>query len=175
MTAAAATSQRPGARLPLRPNRGIAGQRQLTLWRTNLHEALNGNARYRWGQSNITEKDSVRYDIGWWRARWKRTRVQGATINGGGIVADYPSKYPMQGGANFLGDRDLYGELAKAAHDDGLAVAARMDSNRTSEVFLARRIPTGSPEIPAAIRIARRISTTGVSTGRITTSISPLF
>jgi len=102
----------------------------------------------------------VRYDLGWWREFWKRTRVQGATINGGGIVADYPSKYPLQGGADFLGDRDLYGELAKAAHDDGLAVAARMDSNRTAAVFLGR-IPTGSPETPAAIRIARRINTTG--------------
>jgi hypothetical protein len=34
-----------------------------------------------------------------------------------------------------LGDRDLYGELAKAAHDDGLTVVARMDSNRTHEDF----------------------------------------
>ena len=36
----------------------------------------------------------------------------------------------------FLGDRDLYGELAKAAHEDGLAVLARMDSNRTARGFL---------------------------------------
>ena len=34
-----------------------------------------------------------------------------------------------------MGDRDLYGELAKAAHDDGLTVFARMDSNRTHEAF----------------------------------------
>jgi hypothetical protein len=90
---------------------------------------------YRWGQTNITEKDPVRYDIPWWRAFWKRTRVQGVIINAGGIVAYYPSKYPLQHRAEFLGDRDLYGDLAKAAHDDGLTVVARMDSNRTAEDF----------------------------------------
>ena len=90
---------------------------------------------YRWGQTNITEKDPVRYDIPWWREFWKRTRVQGVIINAGGIVAYYPSKYPLQHRAEFLGDRDLYGDLAKAAHDDGLTVVARMDSNRTTEDF----------------------------------------
>ena len=34
-----------------------------------------------------------------------------------------------------MGERDLYGELARAAHEDGLAVLARMDSNRTGEDF----------------------------------------
>src|SRR5438309_8521398 len=84
----------------------------------------------RWGQTNITEKDPVRYDIPWWRAFWKRTETQGVIINAGGIVAYYPSKFPLQHRAEFLEGRDLYGELAKAAHDDGLAVIARMDSNR---------------------------------------------
>ena len=37
--------------------------------------------------------------------------------------------------ARFLNGRDLYGDLAKAAHDDGLFVMARMDSNRTAEDF----------------------------------------
>ncbi|HVW83169.1 MAG TPA: hypothetical protein VHB50_00735, partial [Bryobacteraceae bacterium] len=89
----------------------------------------------RWGQTNITEKDPVRYDIAWWREFWKRTQTEGVIINAGGIVAYYPSKYPLQHRAEFLGNRDLYGELAKAAHEDGLAVVARMDSNRTSEDF----------------------------------------
>jgi hypothetical protein len=88
-----------------------------------------------WGQTNITEKDPDRYDIPFWRAFWKRTQVQGVIINAGGIVAYYPSKFPLQHRAEFLGGRDLYGELAQAAHDDGLTVIARMDSNRTSEDF----------------------------------------
>jgi len=90
---------------------------------------------YRWGQTNITEKDPIRYDIGWWRGYWKRTRVQAIIVNAGGIVAYYPSRFPLHHRAEFLDGRDLFGELTKAAHDDGLWVMARMDSNRTAEDF----------------------------------------
>jgi hypothetical protein len=90
---------------------------------------------YLWGQTNITEKDPVRYDIPWWREQWKRTHIQAVIINAGGIVAYYPSKFPLLHRAEFLGDRDLFGELTKAAHDDGLFVMARMDSNRAHEDF----------------------------------------
>jgi len=90
---------------------------------------------YRWGQTNITEKDPVHYDIAWWREQWKRTEVQAVIINAGGIVAYYPSRFPLHHQAEFLGGRDLFGELTKAAHDDGLFVMARMDSNRTAEDF----------------------------------------
>ncbi len=89
----------------------------------------------RWGQTNISEKDPVQYDLKWWRTYWKRTRIQGVIINAGGIVAYYPSALPLQYRAQFLKDRDLYGEVAKAAHDDGLVVLARMDSNRVHEDF----------------------------------------
>jgi Beta-galactosidase len=89
----------------------------------------------RWGQTNITEKDPERYDVAWWREYWKKTHIQGVIINAGGIVAYYPSKFPMHHRAEFLGDRDLYGELAKLAHQDGLVVLARMDSNRAGEDF----------------------------------------
>ncbi len=37
--------------------------------------------------------------------------------------------------AEFLNGRDLFGELTKAAHKDGIFVMARMDSNRTAEDF----------------------------------------
>src|SRR5690348_5438856 len=73
----------------------------------------------RWGQTNITEIDPARYDIPWWRGYWKRTQVQGVIINGGGIVAYYPSKFPLQYRPPALGERDLYGDLCKAAHEDG--------------------------------------------------------
>lgn len=89
----------------------------------------------RWGQTNITEIDPTRYDIAWWRQHWKRTEVQGVIVNAGGIFAYYPSKFPLHYRPQWLGDRDLYGELAQAAHEDGLAVLARMDSNRATEEF----------------------------------------
>src|SRR5713101_6258326 len=34
----------------------------------------------RWGQTNITERDPIQYDIGWWRQHWQRTQIQGVII-----------------------------------------------------------------------------------------------
>jgi hypothetical protein len=89
----------------------------------------------RWGQTNLTEIDPGRIDIDWWRAHWQRTRIQGVVINAGGIVAYYPTRVPFHRLARELGDRDLFGELARAARQDGLAVFARMDSNRADDAF----------------------------------------
>ena len=89
----------------------------------------------RWGQINITEKDPAQYDIGWWRKFWKQTQTEGVVVNAGGIVAYYPTKIPLHRKAEFLGGRDLFGELSKAAKEDGLVVFARMDSNRAHEEF----------------------------------------
>ena len=89
----------------------------------------------RWGQINITEKDPVQYDISWWRSFWKETGTKGVVINAGGIVAYYPTRIPLHRQAQYLGGRDLFGELSRAAHDDGLVVFARMDSNRAHQEF----------------------------------------
>jgi hypothetical protein len=89
----------------------------------------------RWGQVNITEKDPLSYDIAWWRKHWKRTETQGIVINAGGIVAYYPSRIPLHRKAEYLGSKDLFGSLCHAAHEDGLAVFARMDSSRAHEEF----------------------------------------
>lgn len=90
---------------------------------------------YRWGQTNLTEIDPTRYDAIFWREQWRRTCIQGVIVNAGGIVAYYPSKYPLQHRALTLGDRDLYGEIVKDAREHGLAVLARMDSNRADAAF----------------------------------------
>ena len=87
-------------------------------------------------QTNIAEIDATRYDIPWWREHWKRTHTQGVVVNAGGLVAFYPTKIPFHRTAQFLGDRDLFGELAKAAHDDGIVVFARMDSNGAGDDVL---------------------------------------
>jgi hypothetical protein len=87
----------------------------------------------RWGQTNITEIDPTRYDVAWWRKYWKRTDTQGVIINAGGIVAYYPSRVPLHRQAQHLAGRDLFGELCRAAHEEDLAVLARMDSNRAHE------------------------------------------
>jgi hypothetical protein len=87
----------------------------------------------RWGQTNITEIDPARYDVAWWRGQWRRTRTQGVVVNAGGIFAYYPTAVPFHRRAARLGDRDLFGELCRAAHEDGLAVFARMDSSSAHE------------------------------------------
>ena len=51
---------------------------------------------YLWGQTNITEKDPVRYDIAWWRAQWKRTQVQAIIVNAGGIVVSAPGQTNLE-------------------------------------------------------------------------------
>lgn len=89
----------------------------------------------RWGQINITEKDPAQYDIPWWRSFWKKTNTEGVVVNAGGIVAYYPTKIPLHRKAEFLGGRDLFGEICKAAKEDGVVVFARMDSNRAHEEF----------------------------------------
>ena len=89
----------------------------------------------RWGQTNITEADPDRYDIPWWRTYWKRTQTQGVIINAGGIFAYYPTRVPLHQQAAQLKGRDLFGDLCRAAHEDGLVVFARMDSNRAHEDF----------------------------------------
>ena len=91
--------------------------------------------RVRWGQTNLTEIDPIRYDRDWWRQHWRNTRVQGVIINAGGIVAYYPSRLELQHRAIHLGDRDLFGEITQDAREEGLAVVARMDSNRADERF----------------------------------------
>ena len=89
----------------------------------------------RWGQTNLTEIDPQRFDLAWWRSHWKDTALDGIVVNAGGIVAYYPTAVPYHRRAAYLGDRDLFGDILHAAHEDGLAVFARMDSHRADETF----------------------------------------
>jgi hypothetical protein len=84
----------------------------------------------RWAQTNLTEQDPQNYNVAFWRQRWRQTKTQGVIVNAGGIVAFYPSHVPHHYRAAGLGERDLFGEIVSAAREDGLAVLARMDSNR---------------------------------------------
>ena len=88
----------------------------------------------RW-ESILPKKILKQYDIKWWRGYWKRTSIQGVIINAGGIVAYYPTKIHFHKQAEYLKGSDLFGDLCRAAHEDGLAVFARMDSNRAHQEF----------------------------------------
>lgn len=91
---------------------------------------------HRWGQTNLTEDDPAHADLDFWKAQWKRTRIQGIIVNCGGIVAYYPSKYPLQYRAQTLGDGDFFRKFSDAAAEAGLVVVARMDISRATEEFL---------------------------------------
>ena len=79
---------------------------------------------------------AANFDVAWWRNYWKKTLTQGIVLNAGGIYAYYPTKVPYHYRAPLLGDHDLFGDLCKAAHEDGLVVFARMDSGTVpSEAF----------------------------------------
>ena len=86
----------------------------------------------RWGQTNIREIDAApgHYDLGFWIDHWQQTRVGGIIVNAGGIVAYYPSAYELHRRSPYLGDRDLFGEVAEAARTSGIVVVARMDWGR---------------------------------------------
>nr|WP_246402066.1 alpha-amylase family protein [Jiangella mangrovi] len=70
-----------------------------------------------------------------WIAQWEKTAVQGVVVNAGGIVAYYPSRFPLHYRAQYLGGRDLFGEIVEAARERGLTVVARMDCNRADQRF----------------------------------------
>jgi hypothetical protein len=86
-----------------------------------------------WMLINMSELDPTRFDLPWWQEQWRRIQAKGIVVNAGGIVAFYPTKIPFHRRAKFLGDRDLFGDLCRTAHEDGLSVFARMDSNGADE------------------------------------------
>jgi hypothetical protein len=89
----------------------------------------------RWSQTNLTESDPLKADPDAWRPYWREARIQGIIVNAGGIVAYYPSEFPLHYRARHLGDRDLFGEFVRAGREEGLAVLARMDINRATQDF----------------------------------------
>jgi hypothetical protein len=90
----------------------------------------------RWGQTNLVEIDPGRYDDAFWRTQWRATEIDGVIVNAGGIVAYYPSAFELHNRAHGINEEvDLFGAVVRSAREDGLAVIARMDSNRVAEDF----------------------------------------
>jgi len=87
----------------------------------------------RCGQININERDPLDLDVMGWIDYWASLRVDALLLNGGGIVAYYPTEVPYHHRSEFLGSRDLFGELTTAAQATGIRVVARMDCNYAYE------------------------------------------
>jgi len=78
-----------------------------------------------------------RYDIPFWRSYWRRTEIKGIIVNAGGIVLIIPVRFLCIGRSEYLGDRDLFGEICHAAHEDGMAVFARWIQASHEEFYQA--------------------------------------
>ncbi len=90
----------------------------------------------RCGQINFNERDPLTLDVDAWMDYWASLKVDAVLLNGGGIVAFYPTQVPLHHRSEFLGSRDLFGEMVAAAKKRDLRVVARMDCNLSWEEAL---------------------------------------
>jgi hypothetical protein len=77
------------------------------------------------GQVNFNERDPLELDVEAWANTWADLKVDAVLVSVTGIVAFYPTAVPFHRRAQFLGDRDLFGECCAAAKQRGLRVIAR--------------------------------------------------
>ena len=87
----------------------------------------------RCGQLNLNERDPLTLDVAGWIDYWSSLKLDALLLNGGGIVAFYPTDVPYHHRSEFLGSRDLFGELASATKARGMRLVARMDCNYAYE------------------------------------------
>ena len=81
------------------------------------------------GQINFNERDPLTMDVESWMDYWASLKADAVLLNGGGIVAFYPTELPYHHRSQFLGTRDLFGEAVAAAVKRSIRVVARMDCN----------------------------------------------
>jgi hypothetical protein len=93
----------------------------------------------RCGQINFNERDPLTLDVEAWGDYWASLKVDAVLLGGGGIVAFYPTEVPHHHRSEFLGARDLFGEMAAAVRRRGMRVVARMDGNYAYEEALRAR------------------------------------
>jgi Hypothetical glycosyl hydrolase 6 len=83
----------------------------------------------RCGQINYNERDPLTMDAEGWAAYWASLKVDAVLLNGGGIVAFYPTQVAYHHRSEFLGSRDLFGEMVAAMKRRRIRAVARMDCN----------------------------------------------
>lgn len=93
----------------------------------------------RCGQINYNERDPLTIDAEAWGDYWASLKVDAVMLNGGGIVAFYPTQVPYHHRSQFLGTRDLFGEMVAATKRRGMHAVARMDCNLAYEDALKNR------------------------------------
>ncbi len=93
----------------------------------------------RCGQINYNEIDPIKIDPEAWMDYWASLKVNAVLVNGGGIVAFYPTQVPFHHRSQYLGSRDLLGEMVAAGKKRGFRMIARMDCNLAYQEALDAR------------------------------------
>src|ERR1700753_2351057 len=78
----------------------------------------------RCGQVNFNEQDPISMNADEWMDYFASLKVNVVLLNGGGIMAFYPTQVPYQHRSEFLGSRDLFGEMLAAARRRKMRVVA---------------------------------------------------
>jgi len=81
----------------------------------------------RWIQLALVEKDPATFDPQWWLDFFKRVHADGACISAGGMCAFYPTDVPDHHRSEWLGDKDVFGDLVRGCRKMNMAVIARVD------------------------------------------------
>ncbi|MBI4557211.1 MAG: beta-galactosidase trimerization domain-containing protein [Candidatus Hydrogenedentes bacterium] len=85
----------------------------------------------RWAQLTLVENDPATFDLQFWLEYFKRTRSDAVCLSAGGCVAYYPTQVPFHHRSQWLGDRDVFGELVAGCRELGMVVIARTDPHAT--------------------------------------------
>jgi hypothetical protein len=85
----------------------------------------------RWEQLTLVEDDPAHFDPAFWLDLYKRSRVDGVCLSGGGCVAYYPTEIPFHHRSAWLGNRDVLGELVSGCRQLGMSVLVRTDPHAT--------------------------------------------
>jgi len=91
------------------------------------------NKTMRWAQLTLTEDDPATFDVKFWLDYFQRTKSDGACLSGGGCVAYYPTEVPFHHRSQWLGSRDVLGELVTGCRKTNMAVLIRTDPHATYE------------------------------------------
>jgi hypothetical protein len=93
----------------------------------------------RCGEINFDEAEPAQLDIATWMEDCGSSKLDVLLLNAGGMTAFYPTKIPGHHRSDSLGERDLFGDFAKAAKARGIRVVARLDCNLAHQVALQLR------------------------------------
>ncbi|HUJ43922.1 MAG TPA: beta-galactosidase trimerization domain-containing protein [Opitutaceae bacterium] len=85
----------------------------------------------RWAQLTLVENDPGSFDPQFWFDYFRRTHADAVCLSAGGCVAYYPTTVPFHHRSAWLGDRDVFGDLAAGCRKLGMVVLARTDPHAT--------------------------------------------